>query len=74
MPTEVIPTNQHHDDLHPPGRTAEQEAYLDELVRKKGIKPVRDLASMAAPGLFESDEEHDEFLRWIREERDRDLA
>ena len=74
MSTEVIPTNHDHDDLYPPGRSPEQEAYLDELVRKRGVKPVHDVSSMAVPGLFESDEEHEEFLRWLREQRNRDLA
>jgi len=78
MPTEVIPTNQHHDDDSRgptrPIRHPDSEAYLDELARRKGVKPVHDVESMAVPGLFESDEEHDEFLRWLREERNKDLA
>ncbi len=74
MPTEVIPTTHHHDDLHPPGRTPEQEAYLDALCRRHGDTPVHDVESMARPHLFDEDDTFPEFLDWLRKLRGRDLA
>lgn len=65
MPTEVIPT----DDLYPPGRSAEQEAYLDELTRRQGAKFVHDVHTMARPHLFDEDDTAEEFERWLRATR-----
>ena len=47
---------------------------LDEQVRRRGIKPVHDVADMARDGVFETDEELDEFLAWVRAERQANLA
>ena len=35
---------------------------VEELVRRQGTVPITSVAEMAVPGLFESDEELDEFL------------
>ncbi len=35
---------------------------VEELVRRKGLKPIRSVDELARPGTFESDEELDEFL------------
>ena len=49
---------------------------VDDLVRAKGAKPIRsveDLQSYAVE-LFESDEEVEEFLAFVRELRSSDLG
>lgn len=45
----------------------------EELVRRRGAKPIDDPRSMAY-GAFSSDEELDEFLVFIREQRNADLT
>jgi hypothetical protein len=45
----------------------------EELVRRRGAKPIDDPHSMAY-GAFASDEELDEFLAFIREQRNADLT
>ena len=45
----------------------------EELVRRRGAKPIDDPHSMAY-GAFSSDEELDEFLIYIREQRNADLT
>jgi hypothetical protein len=47
----------------PPARqpTAD-EVPVEELARRQGIKPVESVDDMARPGLFDSDEEWEEFL------------
>jgi hypothetical protein len=46
----------------------------DELARRQGVQPVHDIHAMAAPELFASDEEADEFVAWVRAERNAHLA
>jgi hypothetical protein len=70
MSSEVMTTNK----LPEMNRTPENEAHLDELARKKGVKPVKNVHDMARPELFDSDEEADEFLVWLREQRWGNLA
>jgi hypothetical protein len=38
------------------------EVPVEELARRQGIKPVESVDDMARPGLFDSDEEWEEFL------------
>ncbi|QLQ14394.1 MAG: hypothetical protein HZY73_08595 [Micropruina sp.] len=50
-----------------PGAEHDDRISLDELFRD--AKPVGDGTSLAAPGVFESQEELDEFLAWLRADR-----
>lgn len=54
-----------------PGRRG--QVSMDELARQKGVRPIDDPRSMAY-GAFASDEELDEFLAFVREQRNADLA
>ncbi len=42
---------------------ADEHVPVEELARRQGVKPLRSLAELARPGVFESDEELDEFLQ-----------
>lgn len=42
-----------------PGR---EQIPVEELARRKGVRPVRSVDELACPGLFESDGELEEFL------------
>jgi hypothetical protein len=46
----------------------------EELARRKGVRPVQCVADMAQDGVFESDEELEEFLAHVYAARDADLA
>jgi hypothetical protein len=58
-------------DERPRRRT---RASLKELAAAKGVRPVQSVEEMAVDGIFESDEELDEFLRQVRAWRQADLA
>ncbi len=45
-----------------PSPPAADEVPVEELARRQGIKPVESVDDMARPGLFDSDEEWEEFL------------
>lgn len=47
---------------------------LDELARTKGVGPVESVEDMAEDGIFESDEELEEFLAHVHADRQADLA
>lgn len=47
---------------------------VDEQVRRKGIRPVESIDDMAQDGVFESDEELEQFLAHVRTARHADLA
>ena len=47
---------------------------LDALARRKGARPVQSIHDLADPDIFETDEELDEFLAFVRAERDANLA
>jgi len=47
---------------------------LDELARRKGVRPVESVDDMAQDGVFESDEELEEFLAHVYTARRADLA
>jgi hypothetical protein len=59
-------------------RPAEPPDYdslsIEELARLQGVKPVKSVADMAYPGIFESDEEVDEFIAYTYAARRRDMA
>lgn len=40
----------------------------------KDVPPIGDISELAAPEIFETDEELDEFLEWYRAERDAHAA
>ena len=52
----------------------EGELPLDELARRRGVRPVRSVSDMARPGVFESDEELEDFLAHVSASRHADLA
>ena len=47
---------------------------VEELARRKGVRPVASVDDMAQGGVFESDEELEEFLAHVYAARDADLA
>ena len=57
-----------------PGVPAGKPMSLDELARRKGIRPVESVADMAEDGVFGSDEELDEFLHHVHAARQADVA
>jgi hypothetical protein len=51
-----------------------EELSIDELARQQGIEPIQSLSDLAQPGLFESDEEYEEFLIDLYASRRSDVA
>ena len=47
---------------------------LDEQVRRRGLKPIRSVADLVCEGVFDTDEELDEFLAYTYAARRSDLA
>jgi hypothetical protein len=47
---------------------------LEELARRKGIRPVKSVHDMAQPGVFESDEEVEAFIAHVYASRRANLA
>ena len=47
---------------------------IDEQVQRKGIRPVESVKDMAQDGVFESDEELEQFLAHVYAARHGDLA
>jgi hypothetical protein len=45
-----------------PHRASEQHVPADEQVRRQGVRPITSVDELAFPGVWESDEEPDEFL------------
>lgn len=52
-----------HDHVHHVTSQAERQATLDELFRAKDAQPVRSADDLACDGIFETDEELEEFWR-----------
>ena len=46
----------------------------DQIFRRKGIRPVESVQDMVQDGVFESDEELDQFLAHVYTARQADLA
>ena len=68
----VIMTSEHREPaLEPP---AADEASVEELARRQGVQPVVSVEDMAHPGLFDSDQEWNEFLADLYASRRADLA
>ena len=53
-----------HDHVHHVTPLAERQATLDELFRTKKTQPIRSADDLACEGIFETDEELDEFLAY----------
>jgi hypothetical protein len=51
------------------GRFTRVRETLDEQARRKGAKPLASMEELRADGVFESDEELQEFLDWLDRER-----
>ena len=47
---------------------------VDEQVKRKGVRPVESVRDMAQDGVFESDEELEQFLAHVYAARHADLA
>ncbi len=63
-----------HDHVHHVTSQAERQAALDELFRAKDARPVRSADDLACDGMFETDEELEEFLAYTYAARRADLA
>ena len=65
-------TSEHSEPaLEPP---ANGEAAVEELARRQGVQPVASVDDMARPGLFDLDQEWDEFLADLYASRRTGLA
>jgi len=51
-----------------------EHVSVEELARRQGVGPVVSIDELARPGVFESDEELDEFLADLYESRRADAA
>ena len=68
----VIMTSEHREPaLELP---AADEASVEELARRQGVQPVAAVEDMARPGLFDSDQEWNEFVADLYASRRADLA
>ena len=47
---------------------------IEELARRQGVRPLRSADDLVMPGLFESDEEYEEFLADLYVSRHADMA
>jgi hypothetical protein len=68
---EVSVTTNRADYDAPPDRGS---VSVEELARRQGVRPVESVEDMARPGVFESDEELEEFLAHVYAARRADLA
>ena len=62
------------DHVHHVTPRAQRQATLDELFRAKKAQPVRSADDLACEGIFETDEELEEFLAYTYAARRADLA
>lgn len=53
--------------------TAEQ-VPVEELLRRQGIRPIESVDELACPDLFDSDDELDEFIAFVRSSRNAEVA
>jgi len=51
-----------HGAEHPEHSSGDESLPVEELARRKGVRPVESVDDMARPDLFDSDEEWQEFL------------
>ncbi len=59
---------------HGPHTRSSDGRSLDEQARRKGVHPIRSVDDLACDGIFETDEELDEFLARVAEMRRADLV
>ena len=59
---------------HLPARSGAEHVPVEELLRRQGVRPIESVDELACPELFESDDELDEFLTFVRASRHTDLA
>ena len=59
---------------HPGAARGDHGASVEELARRRGVQPVASAEDMARPGLFDSDQEWNEFLADLYASRRADLA
>jgi hypothetical protein len=62
------------DNAEPLERRPSEDMPLEELARRKGVKPVESLHDMVRLAVFESDEELEAFLAHVSVSRHADLA
>jgi len=67
----VVGTSAEHEPNRP---RSGRRMSVDELARRTGLHPVRSAGDLACDGIFETDEELDEFLAHVAEMRRADLA
>ena len=53
---------------------SEDEVPIEELARRKGVRPIASVEDLAQPGAFESDAELEEFLADLHASRHADLG
>ena len=66
-----VTTNRADYQAQPPDRGA---VSVEELARRQGVHPVESVEDMARPGIFESDQELEDFLAHVDAARRADLA
>jgi len=57
-----------------PHKGLEGRELLDALLREKNVQPIQSVDDLACDGIFETDDELDEFLAWVTAERRANLA
>jgi hypothetical protein len=65
-------TSEHSEPV--PAPFAANEVLVEELARRQGVRPVASVEDMARPGLFDSDQDWDEFLADLYTSRRSGLA
>jgi hypothetical protein len=66
-----VTTNRADHQAQPPDRGS---VSVEELARRQGVRPVESAEDMARPGIFDSDEELEEFLTHVYAARRADLS
>jgi hypothetical protein len=68
----VIMSSDHAESLSSP--SGPDDVPVEELARRQGVEPVTSVDDMARPGLFDSDEEWEEFVADLYASRRSGLA
>ncbi len=61
-------------DYSPPQGEHPVLASVEELARRKGIERIKTIEELACDGVFDTDQEIDEFLVFVTEQRHANLA
>ena len=69
-----VPVTASNEHIHHVTPLAERQATLEELFRAKGARPIESVDDLACDGIFESDEELEEFIAYTYAARRADLA